>query len=54
MAIDGENALLTGDKAMAGRLAKAAVWLDPVSDQAKLLFFKVYGRVPTLTLDSVL
>ncbi len=54
MVFEGESALSTGDLPLAGRLAKAAIWLDPVSEQAKLLYFKVFKRVPVLTLNAVL
>ncbi len=54
MAFEGESALAAGDVQLAGRLAKAAVWLDPVSLGAKAFYFKVFKRAPVLTLNAVL
>ena len=51
---EGEKALAAGDREIAGRLAKAAIWLDPFSNGAKTLYFKIYGKVPVVTLNNVL
>lgn len=51
--IAGENAWNSGDETFARRCAAQAVRMDPVSDSARTFFFRVYGRLPKITLDGV-
>ena len=49
----GERALLDGKRSQAGRYARAAFLLDPASEQARVLYFKVYGNIPKLGLGGL-
>jgi hypothetical protein len=47
---DSEKMLRTGKKAIAARLAKAAVFADPNCPQADIMYRKIYGRGPYIRL----
>ena len=49
----GERALQDGERSRAARYARAAFLLDPASEQARILYFKVYGDIPKLGLNGL-
>ena len=51
--VAGERALMDGKKHLAARYARAAFLLDPASEQARILYFKVYGDIPKLSLNGL-
>ena len=49
-----EKAYRAGNLPRAGKLLKASIFLDPCSDDARTLFFRIYNRLPQITLTKVL
>lgn len=49
-----EKAYRAGKFMQAGKLLKASIWLDPCSDEARTLFFKIFNRLPQITLTKVI
>jgi len=52
--MQSKKALRSGDREKAGKLLRIALWLDPCSEDAHVLFFRLYGRLPKLTLKKVI
>ncbi len=49
----GDSALQDGNTALAERCARASFLLDPVSEQTRVLYFKVFGKLPELGLNGI-
>lgn len=49
-----EKAFRAGNLPRAGKLLKASILLDPCSEEARTLFFRIYNRLPQITLTKVL
>jgi len=47
---DAQKALDTGNIALASRLAKAAVYADPVMPNVRILYVHIFGKVPDIRL----
>ncbi len=49
-ALDAEHASRQGNTALAARLAKAAVFADPFCQKADIMYRKIYGKGPEISL----
>ena len=49
-ALDAERAWRHGEKAIAARLAKSAVYADPLCPKAEIMYRKIYGGTPIVRL----
>ena len=49
----GESALQDGNTALAMRCARTSFLLDPVSEQIRIFYFKLFDRLPEMGLNGI-